>query len=70
MKNAWTKWKELAEKAGNVQANIIFSFFFFVIITPASFVLRIFKDLLHLKNKPQWYAVETEIDTIRSMKEQ
>ncbi len=70
MKEAWTKWKELAEKVGNIQANVIFSFLFFVIITPVGFLLRLFKNPLNLKSKPQWHVIETEIDTIRSMEEQ
>lgn len=69
MKHAWTKWKELAERAGNVQATIIFSLLFYVLITPVSMILRLFVDVFHQKNC-KWHPIETEIDTLQMMKGQ
>jgi len=70
MKKAWEKWKEIAEKIGNFQANLIFSLFYFVLVTPIGIIASLFKDLLFTKSSPEWMKFDNNTSTINQLKEQ
>ena len=64
-------WIKFGELLGKFIAPIVMSFVFFIILTPTSFIIRLFgKDLLKLKfNKESSYWVRREKD-IGAMKKQ
>lgn len=70
MRNLWEKWKELAEKIGDFQANLIFSIFYFLLMMPIGLVSGIFADFLALKKDPQWGEIDAGVSTLEEMKEQ
>ena len=61
----WTKFGELL---GKIIAPIVMALIFFIILTPLSFIIRIFgKDLLRLKfskNRSYWIKREKNINTM------
>ena len=61
----WTKFGELL---GKIIAPIVMALIFFIILTPLSFIIRIFgKDLLRLnfsKNRSYWIKREKNITTM------
>ena len=48
MKNVWTRWKRIAKIAANIQANILLSVVYFLIMVPVSVI---FKTLILFKNE-------------------
>ena len=64
-------WIKFGELLGKFIAPIVMSFVFFIILTPTSFIIRLFgKDLLKLKfNKESSYWLKREKD-IGAMKKQ
>ena len=64
-------WIKFGELLGKLIAPIVMSFVFFIILTPTSFIIRLFgKDLLKLKfNKESSYWLKREKD-IGAMKKQ
>jgi hypothetical protein len=55
LKAAWQRWKIIAEKVGHVQAKLIFSFLYFVLVAPFAVALKVMADPLHLKmTAPLW----------------
>lgn len=41
MKSAWVKWKKIAKKFGNIQANIFLSFIYILIILPIALFFKL-----------------------------
>ena len=44
MRDLWRRWKALAHIIGNVQARILLTLFYFVIVPPFALLVRLFKD--------------------------
>lgn len=63
MKKLYTRWKNISEKIGNFQATILFSFLYFVVVTPIGLVSGLFKDFLSIKYKPKWESIEDRVST-------
>ncbi|HEX7231907.1 MAG TPA: hypothetical protein VF452_16020 [Candidatus Binatia bacterium] len=55
-KRLWERWKRIAKKIGDVQARIILTVIYFIIVGPFALVLRLAADPLSLKNsaKQAW----------------
>jgi hypothetical protein len=70
LKEAWEKWKVLAEKIGNFQAKVIFSLLYFILFTPLGLIASFFKDFLSLKSLPHWEEVVDNTSTLEKLKEQ
>lgn len=70
MKNAWVKWKSLAERIGDFQFNLIFSLLYFVFVVPFGLVSNFFSDFLGLKGFPRWERVDRDFGSVKSLKEQ
>jgi len=64
-----TKWKSFAIKSSDMLAHMILFLFYFIIFTPYTSFLRLFKDFLCIK-KQNSYWVEREQKSIESYKEQ
>ena len=50
---AWARWKVIAQKIGNVQARVLLSLFYFVVVPPFALIVKGFSDPLGLR-APQW----------------
>jgi hypothetical protein len=50
-KRAWEGWKSFGRKLGDVQARLILTVFYFVVVAPFSLPVRFFSDPLSLKPK-------------------
>lgn len=48
---AWQWWKAVAHKIGDVQARIILTAFYFLIVGPFALVIRFWSDPLRLNSK-------------------
>lgn len=68
MKKIWGFWKKIAEKIGQIQAMIIFSILYFLLITPIGLISKLFNDSLKLKKFPTWEKYELNSDTIQKLK--
>jgi hypothetical protein len=44
VRELWRRWKALAHIIGNVQARILLTVFYFVIVPPFALLVRLFKD--------------------------
>jgi len=45
----WERWKEFAHRMGNFQGRVLLIFFYFVIVPPFGFLVRVFHDPLRLR---------------------
>lgn len=46
---AWARWKIIAHIIGNVQARLLLSLFYFVVVPPFALVVKLFQDPLKLQ---------------------
>lgn len=46
---AWARWKVIAHIIGNLQARLLLSLFYFVVVPPFSLVVKLFQDPLTLR---------------------
>lgn len=51
LQTAWEWWKAVAHKIGDVQARIILTLFYFVIVGPFALVIRFWSDPMRLNSK-------------------
>lgn len=55
MSTVWEAWKRIGSKVGDVQAQILLTFFYFVIVGPFALATRWFADPLAIKRgRPEW----------------
>lgn len=60
---AWRWWRALAKKAGNVQARVLLTLFYFTVVAPVGLIVRFASDPLHIKRvdvPPTWQARDTK----------
>ena len=48
----WSRWREMSQKAANVQARILLTIFYFTMMLPFGIVFGLFTDPLRIKNRP------------------
>ena len=70
MKNAWKNWKAFAVKAGDVQAKIVFSLLYFLIIIPTGIIVTFFADLFNSKKFPRWHDMSDSTSTMQKLRQQ
>lgn len=70
IKTFWTKWKLIAEKIGNFQFSVIFSIFYFFLVTPLGLVTSLFNDFLNLRGQPTWVSKKSDSATLAELKKQ
>jgi hypothetical protein len=51
LKKLWSSWKSFSKRMGSFQTRIIFSFFYFIFVTPFALGVKIFSDPLKIKHK-------------------
>jgi hypothetical protein len=50
LKELWAKWKAAITQIGNLWSRIIFSLFYFLIVTPFGLAVRFLSDPLRIKH--------------------
>ncbi|PYV07601.1 MAG: hypothetical protein DMG23_15775 [Acidobacteria bacterium] len=62
-KRYWEAWKRVGQRIGNLQARILLTFFYGLIVLPFGLAARFLTDPLRIKRRPQeWldHPEETE----------
>jgi hypothetical protein len=55
LKSFWAAWSRLAKKIGNVQARVLLTVMYAVVLLPFGVMVRLFSDPLRVKNRPtEW----------------
>ena len=58
---AWQGWKSFSARMGNYQGRMLLILFYFFVITPWGFILRLFSDPLHIReSSPASYWIQRE----------
>lgn len=70
MKKIFDIWKKIASAIGNFQFNLIFSFFYFVLIVPMGFLVSLVGDILRIKEKPVWQKMDDNAGSLEKIKKQ
>lgn len=70
MNEAWEKWKEFAQKAGDFQTGIIFSILYYLIIVPVGLITSLFNDFLKVRDFPSWNKMIDNVGSIKKLKQQ
>jgi hypothetical protein len=50
--HGWSRWRELSQKAADVQARVLLTIFYFTMMLPVGIVFGLFKDPLRIKTRP------------------
>ena len=50
--HGWSRWRELSQKAADVQARILLTVFYFTLMLPFGVVFGLLKDPLRIKSRP------------------
>jgi hypothetical protein len=50
--HGWSRWRELSQKAADVQARVLLTIFYYTLMAPFGFVMGILKDPLRVKHRP------------------
>jgi hypothetical protein len=58
----WEGWKRVARRIGDVQARVMLTVFYFVIVTPFALAVRALSDPMRFGAPPAWLPKET-VDT-------
>ena len=54
VRRLWQGWKRIGRKIGDVQARILLTIFYFVIVAPFALAVRVFADPLKPKTSKGW----------------
>lgn len=52
LKRAWRSWKRIAKRVGNLQARILLTIFYAVVMFPFGIAVRLWFDPLRIKQRP------------------
>ena len=66
----WAWWKSVAQKIGDFQIKVVFSFFYYVLITPLGFIVTLFRDYLERGKAPSWQKIEDLFEEVEELKRQ
>jgi len=50
--HGWSRWKELSQKAADVQARVLLTVFYFTLMAPFGLMMGVVKDPLRVKRRP------------------
>lgn len=50
--HGWSRWRELSQKAADVQARVLLTVFYFTLMLPFGLVFGLLKDPLRIKQRP------------------
>jgi hypothetical protein len=67
----WEGWKRIARRIGDVQARIMLTVFYFLILTPFALAVRALSDPMRFGAQPAWLPKEvTDIDAVTHARRQ
>jgi len=70
-KRLFSKWKLISHKAGDFQANVFLTVFYFTIFAPFALIFRAFSDPMKIKRPPAgWEKRDQAADTLDNAREQ
>ena len=73
LRRIWQGWKAFAMEMGDFQGRMLLIWFYFIIVTPFGFLVRVFSDPLKIKKVSQtsyWIARTPDQSTLEDMKRQ
>jgi hypothetical protein len=71
MTRAWRSWKRIARKIGNLQARVLLTIFYAVLMFPFGVTVRMLFDPLRIKHRPtEWLACPEETRDLQWAKRQ
>lgn len=73
LRTAWQRWKEIAEVIARVQAKILMSILYWVVIGPFAVGLRLLGDPLELRPHPdgsRWRQLARQTSTLDAARKQ
>jgi len=60
----WEGWKRIARRIGDVQARVMLTIFYVVIVTPFALAVRAFSDPMRFDAAPSWLPKDSpDVDT-------
>lgn len=68
IKQLYQKWLILAKKFSTLQIKTLFSFFYYMLVTPIGFIIYTCTDFLRLKNSSPWKRSESPPKTLDEMR--
>ena len=71
--HGWSRWRELSQKAADVQARVLLTVFYFTVMLPFGVVFGLFKDPLRIKRRPSgsyWVERKPTSGTLADAKRQ
>jgi hypothetical protein len=54
LRRLWTGWTRVAHRIGNVQARVMLTVFYAVVVSPFALAVRVLSDPLRLGAPPAW----------------
>jgi hypothetical protein len=73
LKQLWNKWKAFGQRIADLQARILLTLVYFIIVAPFGLLVRLFSDPLVLKHNPQrsmWFPKHNPEQTLESARRQ
>jgi hypothetical protein len=64
LRRLWEGWKRVAHRIGNVQARIILTVFYIVVVTPFAIAVRALSDPMRFAAPPAWLPRETPVTDV------
>jgi hypothetical protein len=56
LKRLWAAWKRIARAIGNIQARILLTLIYAVLVLPFGLAVRFFSDSMNIKRRPvKWF---------------
>jgi hypothetical protein len=71
--HGWSRWRELSQKAADVQARVLLTVFYFTVMIPFGIVMGLMKDPLRIKTRPTgtyWVERKPSSETLADAKRQ
>jgi hypothetical protein len=73
LKQLWSKWKTIITQIGNFWSRIVFTVFYFVIVTPFGLAVRLLSDPLHTRHRDEttfWHPKTLPEPTVEEARKQ
>ncbi len=73
LKKLWNKWKTIAQAIADVQARVLLTLVYFIIVAPFGLLVRLLSDPLVIKHKPHrsmWFPKHNPEQTLESARRQ
>jgi hypothetical protein len=71
--HGWSRWREMSQKAADVQARVLLTVFYFTMMLPFGVVMGLLKDPLRIKQRPSgsyWVERKPTSGTLADAKRQ